>query len=77
LDNREIEIDVFLGQLWGLSLAKIHFENLEELRSFKLPPFAVLEVTESEFFIGKNLIGKTFADVQAEFEKIKNKLSQK
>jgi len=68
--NREqIEIDVFLGELWGLNLAKVYFENLEELREYELPPFAILEVTNIEFFVGKNLVGKAFADVQAEFEK--------
>jgi len=34
-----------------------------------LPPFALLEVTDNKFFVGENLIGKTFADVRAEFEK--------
>lgn len=70
-DNRHIEIDVFLGELWGLNLAAVKFESLEELQEFTLPPLAVLEVTNNEFFLGENLIGKTFADVQAEFEKSK------
>jgi len=70
--NRQIEIDVFLGELWGLNLAKVYFENLEDLRRYELPPFAVLEVTNNEFFVGKNLLGKTFSDVRAEFEKTLN-----
>ena len=70
-DGKQIEIDVFLGELWGLNLAKICFEGLEELREFKTPPFAILEVTKNEFFGGENLIGRTFADVRAEFEKAK------
>lgn len=70
-ENQIIEIDVFLGELWGLNLAKIYFESLEDLRRSESPPIAVLEVTNNEFFIGKNLIGKTFADVQAEFEKMR------
>ena len=68
-NNRQIEIDVFLGGLWGLSLAKARFESSEELRDFEKLPFAILEVTGSEFFTGANLLGKTFADVQAEFER--------
>lgn len=72
VDN-QIEIDVFLGELWGLNLAKVYFESLEELRKFNLPPFSILEVTENEFFVGTNLIGKTFADVKAEFERKKAK----
>jgi hypothetical protein len=41
------------------------------MQMFGKPAFAVLEVTNNEFFIGKNLIGKTFADVQTEFAKMK------
>jgi len=71
-DGCQFEIDVFLGALWGLNLTKVYFESLKELREFKSPPFAVLEVTANEFFVGKNLIGKTFADVRLEFEKLLN-----
>jgi len=71
LGDKQIEIDVFLGELWGLNLAKVHFKDLEEMREFKFLPFAILEVTKDEFFIGANLVGKTFADVQTKFEKIK------
>jgi len=67
--GKQIEIDVFLGELWGLNLAKVFFDNLKELREFDLPPFAISEVTTNEFFVGVNLLGKTFADVQTEFNK--------
>jgi len=65
----KIEIDVYLGALWGLKTAKIVFENSEELCRFELPPLAIGEVTNDEFFIGENLVGKTFANVQKQFEK--------
>jgi len=64
-DGRRIEIDVFLGKLWGLNLARVCFETLEDLRDFKFP-FAVLEVTSDKFFHGENLVEKTFAEVQTE-----------
>ncbi len=67
--ERQFEIDLFLGELWGLILAQIVFQTAEEMREMKTPPFAVSEVTGNEFFIGKNLVGKTFADVQTEFLK--------
>jgi CYTH domain-containing protein len=51
--DKAIEIDVFLGELWGLNLAKVCFESLEELRKFKPPPFSILEVTQDEFFVGQ------------------------
>lgn len=66
--GKEIEIDVFLGELWGLNLAKVYFESLEDLREYKLPPMAIAEVTDHEFYIGRNLVGKTFADVRKEFQ---------
>lgn len=67
-NEKTFEIDVFLGALWGLNTAKIIFENAEELRKFELPPMWVAEVTQDEFFLGENLVGKTFADVQKHFE---------
>ena len=67
----DFEIDLFLGELWGLNLAKINFKSVEELEAFVIPSFALLEVTSNEFFVGANLIGKNFSDVQAEFEKEK------
>jgi hypothetical protein len=67
-----LEIDVFLGkEIWGLCLATVRFKTLKESQVFEKPEFAVLDVTNNEFFIGKNIIGKTFADVQAEFAKMK------
>ena len=63
----EIEIDVFLGELWGLNTAQIYFENAKEMKLFELP-FAIAEVTANKFYNGKNLLGKTFADVQREFK---------
>lgn len=66
-----LEIDVFLGkEIWGLVLATVRFETYQAMKMFEKPDFAAMEVTHNDFFIGKNLIGKTFADVQAEFAKI-------
>jgi len=69
LNGEHLEIDLFLGELWGLCLAKINFKSVEELTTFEFPSFALLEVTRNEFFDGANLIGKNFRDVQEEFEK--------
>lgn len=66
-NGREFEIDLFLGELWGLILAQIVFQTIEEMRELIMPPFAVREVTDNKFFTGKNLVGKTFADVKTEF----------
>ena len=61
---KQMEIDVFLNPLWGLCLGKIFFETEEEAKNFGKPDFTVAEVTQSDFFLGKNLVGKTFADVR-------------
>ena len=58
LNGEQLEIDLFLGELWGLCLAKINFKSIEELTAFVIPSFALLEVTRNEFFVGANLIGK-------------------
>jgi CYTH domain-containing protein len=68
-DGRQLEIDVFLGNLWGLNLARVCFETIEELREYQFP-FAVLEVTGDKFFVGENLVEKKFADVQEEVARI-------
>ena len=75
-DGRQIEFDVFLGSLWGLNLARVCFETIEELRDFRFP-FTVLEVTGDKFFDGENLVEKNFGDVQEEVAQIvENRHSQ-
>ena len=70
LDDKRISIDVFLGGLWGLNIARVSFETEQEMEHFEAPPFAVFEVTNDKFFSGENLVGKDFNDVRAEFERI-------
>jgi CYTH domain-containing protein len=68
-EGKQIEIDVYLGALWGLNIARVGFETPEELRDFQFP-FTVLEITGSEFFGGENLVEKNFADVQEKVAEI-------
>jgi len=63
-DQRNYEIDVYIGDLWGLCLAKTYFQSEEELRSFEKPEFAVADVATDEFFTDENLVGKKFSDIQ-------------
>ena len=68
--DKQIEIDIYLGkEIWGLILARVYFESAEEMQAYRIPEIALLEVTQNEFFVGENLIGKSFADVQAEYAK--------
>jgi CYTH domain-containing protein len=64
--GKQIEIDLFLNPLWGYNPAKVFFESEAEMKNFKLPDFAVAEITQNEFFLGRNMLGKTFEDVRAE-----------
>lgn len=66
--GKQMEIDVFLNPLWGLYLGKIFFDTEQAAKDFSMPDFAVGEVTQNPFFLGRNLIGKTFADVQEEWK---------
>ncbi|HLM00779.1 MAG TPA: hypothetical protein VK400_06965 [Pyrinomonadaceae bacterium] len=70
-DGRQIEIDLFLNPLWGYNPAKVFFETEEEMKNFQLPDFALAEITQNEFFLGPNLLGKTFEDVRAEISAAK------
>jgi CYTH domain-containing protein len=63
-EGREFTIDMFLGDLFGLVLAEVSFENDEELDSFAKPPFAVADVTDDPFFTGGSLCELKFADVR-------------
>jgi CYTH domain-containing protein len=69
-DRVMVTFDVYLGALWGLNMAKVDFETPEDLESFAPPPFAVFEVTNDAFFIGENLVQKSFGDVQTEVERL-------
>lgn len=69
-ENRMIEIDVFLGKLWGLNLARVEFESAAGLKDYTAPSFVVAEVTNNAFFSGEELVDKSFEDVQREFAKM-------
>ena len=62
--GKEFEIDVFLGELRGLNIAKVQFAAEEELKHFRPPDWAIIEITQDKFFTGEKLVGKTFADVR-------------
>jgi adenylate cyclase len=69
-DRVSFAFDVYLGPLWGLNTSRVEFASREQMRDFVPPPFAIFEVTEDKFFAGEELVGKSFADVQAEVTRI-------
>jgi CYTH domain-containing protein len=65
-DGRKLAIDMFLGDLFGLVLAEVSFENDADLAGFQKPPFAIAEVTDNELFTGGKLCDLTFEDIRDE-----------
>jgi CYTH domain-containing protein len=63
-DARMFAFDIYLGTLWGLNRARVDFDTEEELREFRPPPFAILEVTHEPFFDDGNLVYKRFEEVR-------------
>jgi CYTH domain-containing protein len=65
-EGRRFSVDMFLGDLFGLVLAEVSFDNDDELDNFSLPPFALSEVTNNELFTGGRLSQLSFADLKDE-----------
>jgi len=57
---------MFLGDLFGLVLAEVSFDNDDELENFSPPPFALADVTNNELFTGGSLSQLSFADLKDE-----------
>lgn len=63
-EGHDFSIDMFLGDLFGLVLAEVSFDNDEVLNSFQKPAFALAEVSNDKFFSGGALSQVTFAEVR-------------
>lgn len=74
-DGKMLAFDAFIGELWGLNMALVEFENADDLRNFEPPNFMIFEVTNEEFFLGESLVLKNFNDVRAEVAKLETRLS--
>lgn len=74
-DLMSFAFDVYLGDLWGLNMAKVDFETIGQMSSFVPPPFAIFEVTSDEFFSGERLVGKKFSEIQAEVAALATRIS--
>jgi CYTH domain-containing protein len=70
--GRKFTIDMFLGDLFGLVLAEVSFENDTELDAFPKPPFAIAEVTNNELFTGGELCHLKFEDIREEIRRSAN-----
>ncbi len=71
LNDVRAEVDVYLGPLLGLYIAKAYFEKYSKLIVYKVPEISLAEITSKHFYSGENLVSRTFADVQAQRAKEK------
>ncbi|HEX8187666.1 MAG TPA: hypothetical protein VF586_04910 [Pyrinomonadaceae bacterium] len=65
-EGRRYSVDVFLGNLRGLVLAEMDFEDDAEMDAFPAPPFAHSDVTRDELFTGGRLAHLTAEELHAE-----------
>jgi CYTH domain-containing protein len=63
-DRVEWAFDVYLGEARGVTIGKVDFDSVEQLKAFEPPPFALIEITADEFFAGPNLVTKSFAEIR-------------
>ncbi|HEY6804885.1 MAG TPA: hypothetical protein VI306_15025 [Pyrinomonadaceae bacterium] len=68
-EGRRFNVDMFLGDLFGLVLAEVSFDSDEEMDQYPKPPFALADVTNNEVFSGGKLCELTFAEVRAEIQR--------
>jgi CYTH domain-containing protein len=70
IDRIVFTFDVYLGDLAGLTTARVCFENADEMESYEPPRFTIFEITNDPFFAGENLVGKHYEEVRAEVDKL-------
>lgn len=75
-DGRSFSFDVFLGKLWGLNMARVEFEDEQDLARYEPPPFAVFDVTNNASFLGENLVTQDFEYVRAEVARLGDRLPE-
>lgn len=60
----ELEIDLFLGELRGLTLADFEFNSEEESKAFTAPDFCLADVTEEVYIFGRVIAGMKYEEVE-------------
>lgn len=69
-DHHAWRFDVYLGDPTGLIVGAVEFASIADSERFELPPFARIEITNDEFFDGRNLIAKTSDEIRSEVHKL-------
>lgn len=69
-DGLPVLFDVYLGELRGLTTAKVEFNRTDAMLDYEPAPFMKIEVTEDEFFEPQRLALRSAADVEHEIAKL-------
>ncbi|MBV9241018.1 MAG: hypothetical protein JO314_03325 [Acidobacteria bacterium] len=69
-DGRTLVFDVYLGDLKGLTTAKVEFDGTEAMLNYEPAPFLKFEVTEDEFFEGPRLASASREVIEREIAKL-------
>lgn len=69
LNGVTAEIDVFHDGLAGLVLVDIEFEEGSQYKTFEIPDFCLVEVTQEDFTAGHNLAGKLFQEIETDLHR--------
>lgn len=69
-DGKMFAFDVFLGKLWGLNIARVDFESVDEMRAFEPSPFIQIEISGMPLFLGSTLVELDFETLREEFAKL-------
>lgn len=63
-ENLIAEIDIYLDDLAGLVVVDFEFNSREEMESFIMPDFCLVDVTQDEAVAGGVLAGKKYYDIE-------------
>ena len=74
-EGRLYSVNVYLGDLRGLVLAEIDFDDDAEMDAFPTPSFAYLDVTRDELFNGARLVELTAEEIRRKLERRKSDAS--
>ena len=68
-EGRTAEIDIYKEGLAGLVVIDFEFESSEEKKSFRMPDFCLVDVTQETFVAGGMLCGKKYSDIEPVLER--------
>lgn len=64
------EIDIFTGDLSGLVIVDVEFENENDKNNFSMPEFCLKDVTQEKFLAGGMLCGKKYEEIRDDLNKL-------